>query len=104
MSNERSPRGLCSTTIGISGMVSYPFDNCMVVEHDSNQPVVKEAAMSQALDHEDEARGGAADEEPRQRVRRAVDVDASPEEVFEALITEDGRRRWLEDPDREIHI
>ncbi len=37
-------------------------------------------------------------------VRREVEVDASPEEVFEALITEEGRERWLEEPEREIHI
>ncbi len=37
-------------------------------------------------------------------VRREVDVDASPEEVFEALVTEEGRERWLGEPDREIHI
>ena len=37
-------------------------------------------------------------------MRREVDVDASPEEVFEALVTEEGRERWLEEPDRQIHI
>jgi uncharacterized protein YndB with AHSA1/START domain len=37
-------------------------------------------------------------------VRRQVDVEASPEEVFEALVTEEGRDRWLEEPDRQIHI
>src|ERR1700722_19524209 len=30
MSNERSPRALCSMTIGTSGM-GYPFDNWLVV-------------------------------------------------------------------------
>ena len=41
----------------------------------------------------------------RPKVRREVEVDASPEEVFEALITEEGRERWLDDePDRQIHI
>ena len=38
------------------------------------------------------------------KVRREVEVEASPEEVFEALITEEGRERWLDEPDREIHI
>ena len=33
-------------------------------------------------------------------VRREVEVEASPEEVFEALVTEEGRERWLEEPDR----
>lgn len=37
-------------------------------------------------------------------VRREVDVEASPEEVWEALATEDGRERWLDEPDREISI
>jgi uncharacterized protein YndB with AHSA1/START domain len=37
-------------------------------------------------------------------VRREIDVDASPEEVFEALATEEGRERWLAEPEREIHV
>ncbi len=37
-------------------------------------------------------------------VRREIDVEASPEEVFEALVTEEGRERWLGEPDREIHV
>jgi uncharacterized protein YndB with AHSA1/START domain len=37
-------------------------------------------------------------------VRREVDVEASPEEVFEALVTEEGRERWLGEPQRQIHI
>ena len=37
-------------------------------------------------------------------VRRHVDVEATPEEVFEALATEEGRERWLEEPDRQIHV
>ena len=37
-------------------------------------------------------------------VRREVEVEASPEEVFEALVTEEGRERWLEEPDRQIHV
>jgi hypothetical protein len=45
---------------------------------------------------------GEAGEEPT--VRRHVDVEASPEEVFEALVTEEGRERWLEEPDRQVHI
>jgi hypothetical protein len=69
-------------------MVGYPFDNSMVVRHDSNQLVVKEAVMR---------------EEQRQ-VRRQIDVDATPEEVWEALVTEEGRERWLDEPDTQIHI
>ncbi len=37
-------------------------------------------------------------------VTRDVDVEASPEEVWEALATEEGRERWLEEPEREIHV
>ena len=44
------------------------------------------------------------DEAAETQVRREIDVEASPEEVFEALITEEGRERWLEEPDRAIHV
>jgi len=37
-------------------------------------------------------------------VRREIEVEASPEEVWEALATEEGRERWLEEPERQIHI
>src|SRR5882757_8939587 len=37
-------------------------------------------------------------------VRREVDIEASPEEVWEALVTEQGRERWLGEPDRDVHI
>jgi uncharacterized protein YndB with AHSA1/START domain len=37
-------------------------------------------------------------------VRREIDVDASPEEVWEALATEEGRERWLGEPERDIHV
>jgi uncharacterized protein YndB with AHSA1/START domain len=39
-------------------------------------------------------------------VTREVHVEASPEEVFEALVTEAGRERWLAERDRErdIHV
>jgi uncharacterized protein YndB with AHSA1/START domain len=37
-------------------------------------------------------------------VRREIDIDASPEEVWEALVTEEGRERWLGEPQREIHV
>jgi uncharacterized protein YndB with AHSA1/START domain len=37
-------------------------------------------------------------------VRREVDVEASPEEVWEALATEEGRERWLEEPERTIQV
>ena len=37
-------------------------------------------------------------------VRREIEVEASPEEVWEALATEEGRERWLGEPERDIHI
>ena len=37
-------------------------------------------------------------------VRREIQIEASPEEVFEALATEEGRERWLSEPEREIHV
>ena len=37
-------------------------------------------------------------------VTREVQVEASPEEVWEALATEEGRERWLEEPEREIRV
>jgi uncharacterized protein YndB with AHSA1/START domain len=37
-------------------------------------------------------------------VTREIDVDASPEEVFAALATEEGREHWLSEPEREIHV
>ena len=37
--------------------------------------------------------------------RREIEVEATPEEVWEALTTEEGRERWLEDDAaREIQI
>lgn len=37
-------------------------------------------------------------------VRREVEIDGTPEEVWEALATEEGRERWLDEPDREVHV
>jgi uncharacterized protein YndB with AHSA1/START domain len=37
-------------------------------------------------------------------VRREIEIEASPEEVWEALVTQEGRERWLEEPDRDVHI
>jgi uncharacterized protein YndB with AHSA1/START domain len=36
--------------------------------------------------------------------RREVDIDAPPEDVWEALASEEGRERWLEEPDRTIEV
>ena len=37
-------------------------------------------------------------------VRREIEVDAAPEEVWEALVTPEGRERWLDEPERDIHV
>jgi uncharacterized protein YndB with AHSA1/START domain len=37
-------------------------------------------------------------------VRREIEVEATPEEVWEALVTEEGRERWLDEPGRDIHV
>ena len=38
-------------------------------------------------------------------VRREIEIEATPEEVWEALATEEGRQAWLEpDPEREVHV
>ena len=38
-------------------------------------------------------------------VRREIDIEATPEEVWEALTTEEGQERWLEDaPGREVQV
>ena len=37
-------------------------------------------------------------------VTREIDVEATPEEVWEALVTEEGRERWLGEPERDIHV
>jgi len=56
----------------------YPFDNYMVDSIDNSNPSV---------------------------VKREVEVAADPEQVWEALATDEGRDRWLEhDPAREIRI
>jgi uncharacterized protein YndB with AHSA1/START domain len=55
--------------------------------------VVKGAAMSEL------------DTEPETKVTREVEIEATPEEVWESLATDEGRERWLEDdPEREIHV
>jgi uncharacterized protein YndB with AHSA1/START domain len=36
--------------------------------------------------------------------RTEVEIEASPEQVWEALVTDEGRETWLEEPDREVHV
>jgi Activator of Hsp90 ATPase homolog 1-like protein len=89
------------------GMVGYPFDNWMVVNDSSNQLVVKEVAMTVPtgpIPTERPLEEEPAQEPQPERVRRHVDIEASPEEVFEALATEEGRERWLDEPARQIHV
>lgn len=37
-------------------------------------------------------------------VTREVHVEAPPEDVWEALASEEGRERWLQEPEREIRV
>jgi len=37
-------------------------------------------------------------------VRREVEIEASPEQVWEALVTKEGREAWLQEPDREVYV
>jgi uncharacterized protein YndB with AHSA1/START domain len=62
---------------------SYPFDNWTVVTTIATMWLSKEVAMP---------------------VTREVDVEATREEVWEALATEQGRERWLREPDLEIRV
>jgi uncharacterized protein YndB with AHSA1/START domain len=44
-------------------------------------------------------------EDDREEVRREVEIEAPPEEVWESLATEEGREQWLEPAaDREIFV
>jgi uncharacterized protein YndB with AHSA1/START domain len=54
----------------------YPFDNRVVVTQHSNQEVVME---------------------------RSIEIDAVPQEIWEAISTDAGREAWLDD-DREVHV
>src|SRR3954452_10526802 len=88
MSNERSPRADCSTTMGTSGMW-LSFRQLLGCQH-----TIATTWLSSD-----------GDEERSMSVRREVQIEATPEEVWEALSTEEGRDRWLEpDPDREMHV
>jgi uncharacterized protein YndB with AHSA1/START domain len=37
-------------------------------------------------------------------MRREIDIDAPPEEVWEAVSTEEGRERWLDEDAGEVHV
>jgi hypothetical protein len=87
-------------TIGISG-TGYPFvDNDAVVIQHSNQWVVKGGAVNSKREA---GTGGGPDgwgldaAPPVPAVRRETVIEASPDEVWTAIATEQGRRRWLEE-------
>jgi hypothetical protein len=72
----------------------------------------KEATMTNelelGLDRHDPIAAGSAraierDASPA-RVRREIEIDAPPEEVWEALAGEEGRERWLDQPERPIVV
>jgi uncharacterized protein YndB with AHSA1/START domain len=35
---------------------------------------------------------------------REIEIEATPDEVWDALATEEGRARWLDEPGREIQV
>jgi len=37
-------------------------------------------------------------------VRREIEIEASPEEVWEALVHEERRAQWLDEPEREVDV
>jgi uncharacterized protein YndB with AHSA1/START domain len=37
-------------------------------------------------------------------IRREIDIEATPEEVWDALATDEGRERWLEGDEREVLV
>jgi uncharacterized protein YndB with AHSA1/START domain len=53
--------------------------------------VVKEAEMAEQA-------------QEREAARTEVEIEASPEQVWEALVTEQGRETWLQEPDREVYV
>ena len=36
-------------------------------------------------------------------MERSIEIDATPEEIWEAISTDEGREAWLDD-DREVHV
>src|SRR6201747_1850880 len=36
--------------------------------------------------------------------RKEIEIEASPDEVWDALVDEQRREDWLQEPDREVHI
>jgi uncharacterized protein YndB with AHSA1/START domain len=40
----------------------------------------------------------------QEAARTEVEIEASPEQVWEALVTEEGRKTWLQEPYREVHV
>jgi uncharacterized protein YndB with AHSA1/START domain len=82
----------------------------MVVNDNSNQMVVNEEAVDMAISDRPFLIDRSSETESQKnpsttQVRRQIDVEASPEEVFQALTTEEGRESWLDDePERQIHV
>jgi uncharacterized protein YndB with AHSA1/START domain len=68
-------------------------------KHHSNQSVVKEVEMEVEMAERTQ-------QSPTQEraARTEVEIEASPEQVWEALVTQEGRETWLQEPDREVHI
>lgn len=66
------------------------------LESDEEQERGREQEREQGHEHRRE--------DEQEQVRSEIDVQATPEEVWEALITQEGRERWLDEPERQIHV
>jgi uncharacterized protein YndB with AHSA1/START domain len=62
--------------------------------------VVKEAKMAERA-HDRPTQEQTTQE---RAARTEVEIEASPEQVWEALVTDEGRETWLQEPDREVHV
>jgi hypothetical protein len=51
-----------------------------------------------------ERTGEPATERTTTAARTEVEIEATPEEVWDALVTEEGRETWLAEPDRDVYI
>ncbi len=63
--------------------MGYPFDNSVVVVTIATNQLSKEGRVP---------------------ARREIEVEATPEDVWDALSSDEGREAWLDEPDREIHV
>src|ERR1039457_5642738 len=88
MSNERSPRGVCSTTIGTSGILSFRYSATLRLRqmYQMRNPTVALTWLNRL--------GGAT---MTDRIERELVLPASPGDVWRALTDPDWLSQWLAD-------